>query len=42
MLFARMGIVRALEARVERTLAPERQGQDQDRGKPKCDRDASI
>ncbi|MEH2546851.1 hypothetical protein V1283_003496 [Bradyrhizobium sp. AZCC 2262] len=43
MLFARMGIVRALEARVERTtLAPEPQGQDQDRGKLKCDRDASI
>jgi hypothetical protein len=42
-LFARMGIVRALEARVERTaLAPEPQDQDQDRGKLKCDRDASI
>jgi hypothetical protein len=42
-LFARMGIVRALEARVERTtLAPEPQGQDQDRDKLKCDRDASI
>ena len=40
MLFARMGIVRALEACVE--PAPERQGQDQDRGKLKCDRDASI
>jgi hypothetical protein len=42
-LFARMGIVRALEARVERTtLSPEPQGQDQDRDKLKCDRDASI
>jgi hypothetical protein len=44
MLFARMGIVRALEAHVERTLNPERQGPGQDRsqGNLKCDRDASI
>jgi hypothetical protein len=43
-LFARMGIVRALEAHVERTLNPERRGPGQDRsqGKLKCDRDASI
>jgi hypothetical protein len=48
MLFARMGIVRALEAHAERTLSPERpspspgQDQDQDRNKLKCDGDASI
>ena len=42
MLFARMGIVRALEAHVERTLAPDRQGPNRDRDKLKCDGDASI
>src|SRR6266540_543836 len=44
MLFARMGIVRALEAHVARTLNPERQspGQDRSQGNLKCDRDASI
>jgi len=40
MLFARMGIVRALEAYVEKTLTPERQGPSQ--GDLKCERDASI
>ena len=40
MLFARMGIVRALEACAERTLNPESQGPGQDN--LKCDRDASI
>jgi hypothetical protein len=40
MLFARMGIVRALEACTERTLNPEGQGPGQDN--LKCDRDASI
>jgi hypothetical protein len=42
MLFARMGMVRALEAHVERTLNPERPAPSQDRGKLKRDRDASI
>jgi hypothetical protein len=42
MLFARMGIVRALEAHVEKTRTPERRGPDQDRDKLKCDGDASI
>jgi hypothetical protein len=40
MLFARMGIVRALEAHAERALHPERQGPGQDN--LKCERDASI
>ena len=46
MLFARMGIVRALEAHVARTLNPggqgPGQGQDRGQGNLKCDRDASI
>ena len=44
MLFARMGIVRALEAHAVRTLDPERQGSDQGpiQDNLKCDRDASI
>jgi hypothetical protein len=44
MLFARMGMVRALEAHVEKTPGPERQGAGQDRGQDtlKCSRDASI
>ena len=44
MLFARMGMVRALEAHVERASSPERQGAGQARsqGTPKCGRDASI
>lgn len=46
MLFARMGIVRALEAHAEKALNPERQrpgrGPGQDHGKLKCDGDASI
>jgi hypothetical protein len=42
MLFARMGIVRALEAHAERTLNPERQGQGPGQHDLKCDRDASI
>ena len=44
MLFARMGIVRALEAHAERTLNPERQGSGQGPSQDnlKCDRDASI
>jgi hypothetical protein len=52
MLFARIGIVRALEAHAERTLHPERQGsgpspsqvpsQVPSQDNLKCDRDASI
>jgi hypothetical protein len=43
-LFARMGIVRALEAHAERTLNPERHGPSQNPGQGdlKCERDASI
>jgi len=43
-LFARMGIVGALEAHAERTLNPERQGPGQgpSQGDLKCERDASI
>jgi len=46
MLFARMGIVRALEAHIARTLDSEGQGpsqgpgQDRGQGNLKCDRDA--
>jgi hypothetical protein len=40
MLFARMGIVRALETHAERTLNPGRQVPNQ--GDLKCERDASI
>ncbi|WP_145963689.1 hypothetical protein [Bradyrhizobium algeriense] len=42
MLFARMGIVRALEAHIARTLDSEGQGPSHDRGQGnlKCDRDA--
>jgi hypothetical protein len=40
MLFARMGIVRALEAKAERALNPERQGSGQDR--LKCEGDVSV
>jgi hypothetical protein len=40
MLFARMGIVRALEAHAGGTLNTERQGPDRDN--LKCDRDVSI
>jgi hypothetical protein len=40
MLFARMGIVRALEAHAGGTLDPDREGSDQDI--LKCDRDVSI
>jgi hypothetical protein len=44
MLFARMGMVRALEAHVERTPAPERQGAGQERaeGTLKCGPDAIL
>jgi hypothetical protein len=42
MLFARMGMVRALEAHVERTLNHEQQAPSQDQDKLKRDRDASI
>jgi hypothetical protein len=48
MLFARMGIVRALETHVARTLNSEGQGpsqnpgQDRGQGNLKCNRDASI
>ena len=42
MLFARMGIVRALEAHAEGTLNPVHQGPSQDRDKLKCNGDASI
>jgi hypothetical protein len=42
MLFARMGIVRALEVRAERTLTPEHQGQAPGRAKLKCNDDAGI
>jgi hypothetical protein len=44
MLFARMGIVRALEAHAERTLNPGRQGPSQDpsQGDLKCERDVAI
>jgi hypothetical protein len=40
MLFARMGIVRALESHAGGTLNPERQGSDQDG--LRCDRDVSV
>jgi hypothetical protein len=42
MLFARMGLVRALEAHAERTLNPVHRGPSQDRDKLKCNGDASI
>jgi hypothetical protein len=44
MLFARMGIVRALEAHAEKALNPDAPGQgpNQDRGKLKCNGDASL
>jgi len=45
MLFARMGMVRALEAYVERTPGPECEGgggQDANQGALKCGRDVSI
>jgi len=44
MLFARMGIVRALEAHADKALNPGAPDQDpsQDRGKLKCNGDASI
>jgi hypothetical protein len=40
MLFARMGIVRALEANIERTLDPEHH--DPHQGKLKTERDANF
>ena len=40
MLFARMGIVRALEGNVESTLVPTHE--DASQGRPKKDRDASV
>jgi hypothetical protein len=40
MLFARMGIVRALEAHAEGALNPERQGSGQD--SLKCEGDVSV
>ena len=44
MLFARMGIIRALETHAERTPGPERRGVGQDRnhGTLKCGGDASA
>jgi hypothetical protein len=44
MLFARMGIVRALETQAEKALNPDAPGQgpNQDRGELKCNGDASL